>query len=123
MILHMQNYWDFFYILRLQARCVSEAAVFLEEIPRNIVLTFWSDSDSLKCSLRSMNLTFLRPDLGYLAIKQMDLRASQWLRTQDSKKTFSRYKTPPWPQYHPRPLPGDQGHAQGPRAGWAWVAS
>ena len=42
------NYWDFFSFLRLQACCVSEAAVFLEEIPRNIVLTFWSDSDSLK---------------------------------------------------------------------------
>ena len=42
------NYWDFFYFLRLQACCVWEAAVFLEEIPRNIVLTFWFDSDSLK---------------------------------------------------------------------------
>ena len=94
MIWRKTTYWDFFNFIRLQARYVSEAAVFLEEIPRNIVLTFWSDSDSLKCSLRSMNLTYLRPDLGYLAIEQMDLRASQWLRTQDSKKTFSKYKAP-----------------------------
>ena len=41
-----------------------------------------------------MNLTFLRPDLGYLAIEQMDLRASQWLRTQDIKKDLLQIQDP-----------------------------
>ena len=116
-IWQITTYWDFFYFLRLQARWVAEAAVFLEEIPRNIVLTFWSDSDSLKCSLRSMNLTFLRPDLGYLAIEQMDLRASQWLRTQDSKKTFSRYKTPSLAPGSPSPSTWWSGPCPRPQ-GW-----
>ena len=110
------------YKSELHVSDICEAAVFIEEIPRNMVFTFLPKTLS-KVPPHTSPLTLTGSSQAVFQLRRRRRGPSQWLRSQRFK--LNPFNNPhggrlaPQPQHHTPKPPAHQGRPQGPRAEWA----